>query len=115
MMVQDEQKSNKINTGNSKMMQSVNRVMIDCMQGTVFSNPDFKTTAYHNNSRYLLTLAPVSAEMKKLFEQIDVYMSKTNMDVVRLVMTETGGDYTNMEFYNTKHNSSLNESLFKVK
>ncbi len=115
MMVQDEQKSNKINTGNSKMMQSVNRVMIDCMQGTVFSNPDFKTTAYQDNSRYMLTLAPVSAQMKKLFEQIDVYMSKTNMDVVRLVMTEAGGDYTNMEFYNTKHNSSLNEALFKVK
>lgn len=115
MMVQDEQKSNKINTGNSKMMQSVNRVMIDCMQGTVFSNPDFKTTAYQDNNRYLLTLIPVSPEMKKLFEQIDVYMDKAGMDVVKLVMTEAGGDYTSMEFYNTKHNPALNESLFKVK
>lgn len=115
MMVKDEQKANKINTGNSKMMQSVNRVMVDCMQGTVFTNPDFKTTAYQDGSRYLLSLIPATADMKKLFEQIDVYMNKSGMDVVKLVMTEVGGDFTAMEFYNTKHNSSLNEALFKIK
>lgn len=115
MMVKDEQKSNKINTGNSKMMQSVNRVMVDCMQGTVFANPDFKTTAYHDGSRYLLSLVPATADMKKLFEQIDVYMNKSGMDVVRLVLTESGGDFTAMDFYNTKHNSLLNETLFKIK
>ncbi len=115
MLVKDEQKTNKINTGNSKMMQSVNRVMVDCMQGTVFANPDFKTTAYQDGGRYLLSLVPATADMKKLFEQIDVYMNKVGMDVVKLVMTEVGGDFTAMEFYNTKHNSSLNEVLFKVK
>lgn len=115
MMVKDEQKSNKINTGNSKMMQSVNRVMVDCMQGTVFSNPDFKTTAFQDGAHYLLRLTPATVDMKKLFEQIDVYMNKSGMDVVKLVMTESGGDYTAMEFYNTKHNLSLNEALFKVK
>ncbi|MBW7914673.1 MAG: outer membrane lipoprotein carrier protein LolA [Taibaiella sp.] len=115
MLVKDEQKSNKINAGSSKMMQSVNRVMVDCMQGTVFTNPDFKTTAYHDGNRYLLSLVPATADMKKLFEQIDVYMNKSGMDVVKLVLTETGGDFTAMEFYNTKHNLSLNETLFKVK
>jgi outer membrane lipoprotein-sorting protein len=115
MMVKDEQQSNKINTGNSKMMQSVNRVMVDCMQGTVFTNPDFKTTAYYDGSRYLLRLVPATGDMKKLFEQIDVYMNKSGLDVVKLVLTETGGDFTSMEFYNTRHNSALNEVLFKVK
>ncbi|HEY9178779.1 MAG TPA: outer membrane lipoprotein carrier protein LolA [Flavipsychrobacter sp.] len=115
MMVKDEQKSNKINAGNSKMMQSVNRVMVDCMQGTVFSNPDFKTTAFQDGKHYLLRLTPATSDMKKLFEQIDVYMNKSGMDVVKLVMTESGGDYTSMEFYNTKHNLSLNETLFKVR
>lgn len=115
MLVKDEQKTNKINTGNSKMMQSVNRVMVDCMRGTVMSNPDFKVSAFHNGKQYLLSMIPTSAEMKKMFEQIDVYMSKTGFDVERLVLTEKGGDYTSMDFYNTKHNSSLNEILFKVK
>lgn len=115
MLVKDEQKTNKINTGNSKMMQSVNRVMVDCMRGTVMSNPDFKVSAYHNGKQYLLSMIPASPEMKKMFEQVDVYMNKTGFDVEKLVLTEKGGDYTSMDFYNTKHNSSLNEALFKVK
>lgn len=115
MLVKDEQKTNKINTGNSKMMQSVNRVMVDCMRGTVMSNPDFKVSAYHNGKQYLLSMIPASPEMKKMFEQVDVYMNKTGFDVEKLVLTEKGGDYTSMDFYNTKHNSSLNEVLFKVK
>ncbi len=115
MLVKDEQKTNKINTGNSKMMQSVNRVMVDCMSGNVMSNPDFKVIAYQNGKQYLLSMKPVAPEMKNLFEQIEVYMSKTDLDVEKLVMTEAGGDYTSMDFFNIKHNTSINEALFKVK
>ncbi len=115
LMVKDEQKSNKINTRNSKTMQSVNRIMIDCMRGTVFQNPDFKVASYENPQTYLLSLVPATDAMKKMFKQIDVYMDKKNFDVSRLTMTENGGDFTDMDFTNTQHNTALNESLFKVK
>ena len=115
MLVKDEEKTNKINAGNSKMMQSVNRIMVDCMRGTVLSNPDFKVATYHNGKQYLLAMAPVSAEMRNLFDRIDVYIDKTTLNVDKLVMNEIGGDYTSMDFFNTRHNSSINETLFKVK
>lgn len=115
MMVKDEQKSSTINTGNSKMMQSVNRIIVDCMSGNVFTNPDFKVKGYSNASKYLISLSPVSSEMKKMFDKIDVYLNKSDLKVTSMVMTEKGGDYTSMNFYNIKHNNSLNESLFKVK
>lgn len=115
VMVKDEQKTNKINTKNSKAMQSVNRIMIDCMRGTVFQNPDFKVEAFENNSNYLLCMAPATDAMKKMFKQIDVYLDKKSFDVDKLSMMELGGDFTDMNFSNTQHNTSLNESLFKVK
>ncbi len=115
VMVKDEQKTSKINTKNSKTMQSVNRIMIDCMRGTVFQNPDFKVTAYESSTGYLLNMVPVTEAMKKMFKQIDVYMDKKTMDVDRLTMTELGGDYTDMDFTNTKHNIALDEAIFKVK
>ncbi|MBS1589411.1 MAG: outer-membrane lipoprotein carrier protein LolA, partial [Bacteroidetes bacterium] len=40
VLVRDEEKTSKINTKSSKTMQSVNRIMIDCMRGTVLNNPD---------------------------------------------------------------------------
>lgn len=115
MLIKDEQSTNKINTGNSKMMQSVNRIMMDCMRGTVFSNPDFKVKPYTNGQQYLLVMTPTTAEMKQLFESIDVYFDKTKLDVSKLVMNEQGGDYTSMQFSNIRHNTSLNETLFKTK
>lgn len=115
LMVKDEQKSSKINTRNSKMMQSVNRIMIDCMRGTVFNNPDFKVAVYGNDKSYLLSLTPATDAMKKMFSRIDVYMDRKGLDVHRLSMVEQGGDYTDMDFTNTKQNVPLNDALFKVK
>ncbi|XZF15346.1 LolA family protein [Chitinophagaceae bacterium MMS25-I14] len=115
IMVKDEQKTSKVNTKNSKTMQSVNRIMIDCMRGTVFQNPDFKVSAFESAGNYLLSLAPANESMKKMFKQIDVYMDRRNFDVGRLSMIETGGDYTDMDFTNTQHNTALNDALFKVK
>lgn len=115
ILVKDEQKTSKINTRNSKTMQSVNRIMIDCMRGTVFSNTDFRVTAYEGGSNYLLSLVPANEAMRKMFKQIDVYLGKSGYDVDRLTMTEQGGDFTDMDFTHTQHNLPLNDALFKVK
>ncbi|MEZ5016014.1 MAG: outer membrane lipoprotein carrier protein LolA [Flavipsychrobacter sp.] len=115
MLVKDEQKTSKINARSSKMMQSINRIMIDCMQGSVFENPDFEVAAYTNSKNYLLLLTPTTSTMKKMFNHIEVYMNRKGLDVTKLVMVENGGDFTDMSFFNTKHNIQLNEALFKVK
>jgi len=115
VMVRDEQKTSRINARNSKMMQSVNRIMLDCMRGSVFSNPDFKVSAYESGTGYLLSMAPASSGMKKMFSQIDVYLSKTSLDVDRLTMTEQGGDYTDMDFTHSQHNLALNDAIFNTR
>jgi outer membrane lipoprotein-sorting protein len=115
LMVRDEQKTSRINARSSKTMQSVNRIMLDCMRGTVFTNPDFRVTAYENGSNYLLSLSPANDAVKKLFKQIDVYLSRTGFDVDRLSMVEQGGDFTDMDFTRTQHNVALNDALFKVR
>ena len=115
IMVKDEQKTSKINTKNSKTMQSVNRIMIDCMRGSVFSNTDFRVTAFESGGSYLLSLVPANDAMKKMFKQIDVYLARSSFDVDRLTMTEQNGDFTDMDFTKTQHNVALNEAIFKVR
>ncbi len=115
MMVKDEQKTSHINARSSKTMQSVNRIMLDCMRGTVFSNPDFKVAAYEGGNGYLLSLSPANDAIKKLFKQIDVYLTRDSFDVDKLSMVEQGGDFTEMSFSKTQHNLALNEALFKVR
>jgi outer membrane lipoprotein-sorting protein len=115
ILVRDGEKTSRINTRNSRMLQSVNRIIIDCMQGSVFRNPDFSVAVYENNNGYLLSLTPVQESMRQMFRQIEVYMDKKNLDVTRLTMTEAGGDFTDMDFVNTRHNLPLDDALFKIR
>ncbi|MFA6056984.1 MAG: outer membrane lipoprotein carrier protein LolA [Taibaiella sp.] len=114
IMVRDENKTNKINTRNSKTMQSVNRVMMDCMRGTVFGNKDFSVKAFETKNQYLLQLTPANSNMKSLFARIDVHIEKSDNSVSKLVMNENGGDYTDMNFTNKKINTNLADALFST-
>ncbi len=113
--VKENGKVSKINTRNSLTMQSVNKIMMDCMRGTVFSNKDFSVKAYGSATQYLLTLTPVSNTVKGLFSTIEVYINKSDNQVAKLVMNEKGGDYTDMTFTNRKLNLSLADALFAVR
>lgn len=113
--VKENGKVSKINTRNSLTMQSVNRIMMDCMRGTVFNNKDFSVKAYASSAQYLLTLTPVSSAVKGMFKNIDVYINKSDNQVARLIMTENGGDNTEMTFTNRKLNTNLADALFSVR
>ena len=113
--VKEGGKVSKINTRNSLAMQAVNRVMMDCMRGTVFTNKDFSVKAYGSSTQYLLVMTPITASVKGLFKTIDVYIEKKDTQVSQLVMTENGGDYTDMKFVNRKINTPLADALFSIR
>jgi len=112
IIVKDEQKTSKVNTRNSKSLQSANRIMMDCMTGNVFNNQDFKVQCLAGTGQYLLQLTPVASSMKNLFSRIDIYLEQSDFSVSRLMLHETGGDTTVMDFTNRKKNISLSDALF---
>jgi len=112
IIVQDENKTSKVNTRNSKSLQSANRIMMDCMTGNVFNNKDFEVQCLAGQGKYLLQLTPVAPSMKNLFSRIDIYLEQSDYSVSRLTLQEAGGDYTVMDFTNRKKNISLSDALF---
>lgn len=115
VLVKEGDKVNRINTRNSKTMQSVNKVMMDCMRGTVFQNSDFEVKALSSDHQYLLVLTPANNAMKSLFAAIHVYINKKDNTVSKLEMKENGGDYTDMSFTNKQNNIPLSDALFSVR
>ena len=89
MMVKDEQKKSNFNTHSNKMMQSINNIMIDCMSGNVYNNKEFTTQVLENTKEYLLSMTPATSLMKKMFSKIEVYISKTDFNVLRLSQTQS--------------------------
>ncbi len=113
--VKDGQKENKISTKSNKLFQQINRMMVDCVQGTALSNPDFKVAAFENASTWLIELSPVAKGMKDYFKNINIILSKKDYSVNKLEMYEQSGDNTIISFTNKELNAVIADALFFIK
>lgn len=113
--LKDGQKENKISAKSNKLFEQINRIMIDCMQGTALNNTDFRTRIFENKSTSLVELTPVTKGLKELFKSINVIVDKKDFSVVSIQMRELSGDNTLIRFINKDMNGNLPDSLFLIK
>ena len=115
VFVKDGQKENKISTKSNKLFQQINRMMVDCVQGTALNNPDFTVAVFENTAAYLVELTPVAKGMKDYFKNINIVLSKKDYSVNKLEMYEQSGDNTIISFINKELNASIPDALFIIK
>jgi len=112
--VKDGQKENKVSTKSNKLFQQINKIMIDCMQGTMLSNTDFNTRVFENKNAALVELSPVTKGLKELFKSINVVVDKKDFSVTSIEMKELSGDNTIIRFTNKEPNASIPDALFTI-
>ena len=112
--VKDGQKENKVSTKSNKLFQQINKIMIDCMQGTMLDNAAFKTRIFENRNAALVELSPLSKGLKELFKSINVIVDKKDYSVTSIEMKELSGDNTIIRFTNKEPNAIINDSLFTI-
>jgi outer membrane lipoprotein-sorting protein len=115
MYIKDGKKENKVSTKSSKLFQQINKITIDCVQGTVFSNPDFITKAYENKNTYLIELTPAGKTLKEFFKTINVIIDKNGYEVTTIEMDEKSGDNTIIRFTNREINTPIPDAIFAIK
>jgi len=113
--VKDGQKENKISTRSNKMFQQINKIMVDCMQGTALNNTDFKTRVFENKNNSLVELVPVTKGLKELFKAITVTIDNKDFSVSVIEMQELYGDNTIIRFLNKNLNADIQDMLFFIK
>jgi outer membrane lipoprotein-sorting protein len=112
--IKDGQKENKIAASSNKLFQQINRIIIDCVKGSAFSNTDFSIGVFENKQAYLIELSPVVKNLKDIFKNIDVTVDKKDYSVLAIRMNEVSGDYTSINFINKQINTDLPDALFTV-
>jgi outer membrane lipoprotein-sorting protein len=112
LLVRDGQKESTVNVNSSKLFQQVNRIMIDCVQGTVLSGNDFVVKAFENNNEFLLELTPTAKALKSFFTTIVLVVEKRDYSVQSIQMNEPTGDYTLITFTNKKINGMVADAVF---
>lgn len=115
VLVKDGNKENRISAKSNKLFQQINRMMVDCVQGTALSNPDFSVQVFENAGNWLVELTPVTKGMKDYFRNINIVLGKKDYSVSKLEMYEQGGDNTIISFINKEMNASIPDALFVVK
>jgi outer membrane lipoprotein-sorting protein len=115
VFIKDGQKENKISTRSNKLFQQINKIMIDCMQGTALNNPDFKTKLFENKTNSLIELTPVTKGLKELFRSIVVLVDRKDFSVARIEMLELSDDNTLIRFTNKELNAAVPDSLFTIR
>ena len=114
MVIKDGKKINRINIRSNKIFQQINKITVDCVQGTVLSNPDFVTKVYETNHTYLVELSPVAKALKEFFKDIEVIVDKKDYAVKTIIMNEQSGDNTTLHFINREFNTVLPDALFVI-
>lgn len=114
LITRDEQKENRINVKSNKLFQQVNRIMIDCVNGTILDSKDFTTRVFENDDMFLLEMRPVSKVLQEFFETIVLKVDRKNYAADSIEMQEPSGDSTIISFTNRKLNTTLSDALFDL-
>lgn len=113
--IKDGQKENKISTRSNKLFQQINQVMVDCIQGTVLNNPDYKVNIFENSDGFLVELSPSAKALRDFFKNINIFVSKKDYSVSKLELHEQSGDKTVISYLNKEMNTTLPDALFAIK
>lgn len=60
---------------------------------------DFSKKVYVSDREYKVVLAPLKRDMKQLFVSIEAFVTRSDGNVRRVVMTDPSGDTTTIEFH----------------
>jgi outer membrane lipoprotein-sorting protein len=114
ILVRDDQKESRVNVRSNKLFQQINRIMMDCIQGTILDSKDFTNQVWENDKNYLLEMKPVSKGLKDFFQTIVVIVEKKDHSVQAIQMNEPAGDETIITFTDKKINDQVSDEVFAL-
>ena len=112
MTIRDETKTTTLSSRSNKLLEYVNNIIIDCVQGTAIDSKEFQVKVFESNNQYLFEMSPVKKEMKDFFSSIHLFIDKADYSVSRMEMIEPNGDNTVFTFLNKKFNESIADTFF---
>ncbi len=115
ILIREHEKENKMNVKSNKLFQQVNRIVVDCVQGTILDNKDFTVRVFQNDNTWLLEMTPVGKALKEFFQTVIVYADKKDYSISTIDMREPSGDNTLIRFTQKELNATLSDDLFIIK
>ncbi len=113
LLIDDEGSQNEIDLSNNKMFDQINEVISKAMTGNVFSpSEQFSQSLAESETAYKVIMQPLTEEIQAYLTEIEIYLSKDNMLVSKVILKESSEDFTKISFENSEINSSIPDDIF---
>jgi outer membrane lipoprotein-sorting protein len=113
-MIKDDAKTTQMDMHKTKIFQQVNNIIVDCVHGSALSNPNFQVKIYESKTQLKLDMKPIAKGMKEFFDNIVIFIDKTDYSVLKMQMNELSGDNTIITFTNKEINGNIADNLFAL-
>lgn len=114
IFIRDGQKENKLSANSSKVFEQVNRILLDCVGGTILTNPDFQARIFESPGGFLIELNPVAKNLTELYQKINIFIDKKDYTAESIDMFELSGDHSSIRFFNKVLNANIPDTLFAI-
>lgn len=115
ILINDQGKVKTFDIASSQAFKQMNELIINSVQGNVLDEKRFDIKYLESKEVYLAKLFPKDAQMKKFLAEINIYFNKNDYSVETIKLIEPEKDYTLINFYNKKLNSTISDEVFKAK
>jgi outer membrane lipoprotein-sorting protein len=112
--VKDGQKETTLSAGSNPVLKQVNRILIECVSGTMLDNPDFQPRIFENAGSWLIEFKPLAKNLKELYKNINIVLDKKDFTATSIGMYDASGDKTIIRFQNKELNVQIPDSVFQI-
>ncbi len=107
-------KINEFDIDSNPMFREINSMIVTAISGDFIDNPDFLAKFKENESLFLAELVPINKNVSSMLSSIEIYFSKVNMEVVKVIFNEPGDDFTSILFQDKKVNIDIPDENFII-
>jgi len=116
IFIRDDRNQQQYDIQGNKMFQEMNKFISGCIQGDILQQEqEYKVGYYEDDRNYFVSLVPNAEKMRQMLNEVQIWFNRNDLTVSRIVMLESGGDYTKIDFTNKKLNTEIPVEKFSFK
>lgn len=99
-------------TGQRDISRKLNQLISGSFNGKLFNDSEFNIKYFKSGKFILVELTPKDKTLKKYIKEVNLFFPENTGLASKVKLIEPSGDYTDINFKNTKSNVSINSSIF---
>lgn len=98
--------------GVDKILSQVKEIILGCIDGSIISNPNYKTVFFASPTALKIDLQPKDKRLREFIQRIEVEFEKKDTRLKSVLLTDPSGDITRILFSDIRVGQPINESAF---